>query len=61
VVWGGVGSTDVIDTGYIVDGPSGQYRAVSTVDAPPAQWGHTMVFTGEEVLLFGFAGGYILR
>jgi hypothetical protein len=61
VVWGGVGGTGVIDTGYIVDGQSGQYRAVSSVGAPPAQWGHTMVFTGEEVLLFGFAGGYILR
>ncbi len=55
IIWGGrplLGSA-YLDTGAAYCADSDQWEAVSTIDAPVPRWGHTAVWTGTEMLIWG--------
>lgn len=55
IIWGGrpVMGSVYLNTGasYLAD--TDQWEAVSTIDAPSPRWGHTAVWTGTEMLIWG--------
>ncbi len=58
IVWGGrpaVGSVypNYLNTGASYDAETDRWEAVSTIDAPSPRWGHTAVWTGTEMLIWG--------
>lgn len=55
IVWGGrpvLGSV-YLNTGASYVAETDQWEPVSTIDAPSARWGHTAVWTGTEMLIWG--------
>ncbi|MCW5552779.1 MAG: hypothetical protein KIS67_11550 [Verrucomicrobiae bacterium] len=55
IIWGGrplLGSA-YLDTGAAYDADTDKWEAVSTIDAPVPRWGHTAVWTGTEMLIWG--------
>ncbi|EDY83115.1 kelch repeat protein [Verrucomicrobiia bacterium DG1235] len=56
VVWGGLGSGGAVSSGAVLEfsgGNPASWTAMSSVDAPSSRSGHTAVWSGEEVLIFG--------
>lgn len=58
IIWGGrpvTGSVylNYLNTGATYCADTDQWEAVSTVDAPVPRWGHTAVWTGSEMLVWG--------
>ncbi len=63
VVWGGDGGscfagTDVGGRFDPYDGPNGTWRSTTMAGAPTKRQGHSMVWTGREVLVWGGISGY---
>lgn len=55
IVWGGrplLGSV-YLNTGASYLAETDEWEPVSTIDAPVARWGHTAVWTGTEMLIWG--------
>lgn len=55
IVWGGrpVLGTVYLNTGASYLAETGQWEPVSMVDPPTARWGHTAVWSGSEMLVWG--------
>lgn len=57
IVWGGISVDTLVNTGGIYDpaanGGNGSWIATTLVDAPPARVGHTAVWTGSEMVVWG--------
>lgn len=55
IIWGGrpVLGTVYLNTGASYLAETGQWEPVSTVDPPKARWGHTAVWSGSEMLVWG--------
>jgi N-acetylneuraminic acid mutarotase len=55
IVWGGrpVQGSVYLYTGASYVAETDQWESVSTIDAPVARWGHTAVWTGTEMLIWG--------
>jgi hypothetical protein len=56
IVWGGGGSGGETSTGGLYDPATNTWTAMSTVGAPAARYGHTAVWTGSRMVVWG--GGY---
>ena len=60
IVWGGsIGATiaESTNTGGRYDPATRTWRATTTVDAPSPRQGHTAVWTGTEMIIWGGVGG----
>jgi N-acetylneuraminic acid mutarotase len=53
IVWGGLGSSGVLNTGGRYNPSTDSWTAISTTNAPSARSGHTAVWTGSEVIVWG--------
>ncbi len=60
VVWGGTAGDTFMDATGLGDGgmwsPSDAWRTLSTTGAPTARWGHSAVWTGSELVVWGGVG-----
>src|SRR5882724_4055167 len=58
IVWGGAGSSGVLNTGGRYNPGTDSWTATSTTSAPAAREVHTAVWTGSEMIVWGgFNGG----
>jgi N-acetylneuraminic acid mutarotase len=55
IVWGGLctGCTDYPNTGGRYNPSTDNWTATSTANAPSGRWGHTAVWTGSEMIIWG--------
>jgi N-acetylneuraminic acid mutarotase len=55
IVWGGsgAGTNEVLDTGGRYDPSTNSWRATSTTNAPSARTAQTVVWTGNEMIIWG--------
>jgi hypothetical protein len=55
IVWGGqqTGTYDYVNTGGVYDFATGTWTATRTSGAPPARSGHTAVWTGSKMIVWG--------
>jgi len=64
IIWGGCSDTDcsnVFNTGGRYNPSTDSWRGTSTTNAPSARDGHTAVWTGSKMIVwggFGYAGGF---
>jgi N-acetylneuraminic acid mutarotase len=59
IVWGGLSAAsngEALATGGRLDGT---WTPTSTAGAPEARWGHTAVWTGTEMIVFGGLGAWV--
>ena len=61
IVWGGLctGCTDYPNTGGRYNPITDSWRATSTTNAPSGRWGHTAVWTGSEMIIWGGVGDFV--
>ena len=60
IIWGGVISTERLNTGGIYDPVTDMWMSTSTIGAPSARNHHTAVWTGSEMLVWGgYDGSYL--
>ncbi len=58
IVWGGKNGTGV-NTGSIYDptqAVGSRWTTITTTDAPSGRWGHSMIWTGTRLIVFGGTG-----
>ena len=60
IVWGGVTMTYLLNTGGRYNPITDSWTATSTTNAPAARDGHTAVWTGSEMIVWGGLDGSIL-
>ena len=53
IVWGGINSPDVLNTGGRYNPSTDTWTATSTTNAPDARAEHTAVWTGSEMIVWG--------
>ncbi len=53
IVWGGINSPDVLNTGGRYNPSTDTWTATSTTNAPDARTDHTAVWTGTEMIVWG--------
>ena len=53
IVWGGINSPDVLNTGGRYNPSTDTWTATSTINAPDARAEHTAVWTGSEMIVWG--------
>jgi N-acetylneuraminic acid mutarotase len=58
IVWGGLctGCTDYPNTGGRYNSITDSWTVTSTANAPSGRWGHTAVWTGSEMIIWGGVG-----
>jgi len=59
IVWGGLNTTNTLNTGAAYDPTTDTWRALPMTRAPTPRFGHTVVWTGTEMVVWGgsdFAG-----
>src|SRR5947207_5580286 len=57
IVWGGLGSAGVLNTGGRYNPGTDSWTATSTTSAPAGRYLHTAVWTGSEMIVWGGADG----
>ena len=55
IVWGGrlTAGSSYLSSGALYSPDADQWQALSTINSPGARWGHTAVWTGHEMLVWG--------
>ena len=53
IVWGGYGAGIETNTGGRYNPSTDSWTATSTTNAPAARYGHTAVWTGSEMIVWG--------
>src|SRR5439155_1670602 len=57
IVWGGLGSTGVLNTGGRYNPGTDSWTATSTTSAPAGRYLHTAVWSGSEMIVWGGSNG----
>ena len=53
IVWGGSGDGSQLNTGGRYNPGTNSWTATSTTDAPASRYGHTAVWTGNQMIVWG--------
>jgi N-acetylneuraminic acid mutarotase len=59
IVWGGLAGSDLFNTGGRYNPAMDVWIATNTTGAPSNRFGHTVVWTGGEMIIWGGSGGGI--
>ena len=57
IIWGGVGASGVVNTGARYNPQTDTWITISTTAAPSARYGHSAVWTGSEMVVWGGEDG----
>ena len=58
IVWGGGDGSSYLNTGGRYNPSTDSWTATSTTNAPAARHGHTAVWTGSEMIVWGGCDGF---